>query len=383
MNASILATVETLFPARFHQSPSVVVSAPGRVNLIGEHTDYNDGFVLPAAINYSTWIAASQRDDRELHIVAHDVAGEYVSFHLDEVMQFDEVMPWSNYVRGVVQQLRKNNFTLCGANLLISGNVPAGAGLSSSASLEMAVIRALTDLSGEVIEPTAAALIGQATENEFVGCNCGIMDQLISARGQANSALLIDCRDLSARAVSIPEDWEILIVHSGVKRGLVESEYNLRRQQCEAAAQHFGKQSLRDVTLAELLAAKTVLEPLLFKRAHHVLSENARTLVAADALTRGDMSSLARVMAESHISMRDDFTITVPAIDRLVDILTRAGDGHAGARMTGGGFGGCAVAIAPQYLTPVLMKAVERDYQKQTGCEPTLILAKASAGAFM
>lgn len=382
MKALTHTLIADLFSAKFQQLPSVVVNAPGRVNLIGEHTDYNDGFVLPAAINYHTWVAASVRTDRQLHVVAHDFADQAVSFDLDDVMQPDAAMPWSNYVRGVVQELRNKNYQLCGGNLYIVGNVPAGAGLSSSASLEMALIRALTDLSGEQVEPTAAALMGQAAENNFVGCNCGIMDQLISARGETSCALLIDCRDLSTRSVSIPTDWEILIVHSGVKRGLVESEYNQRRAQCEAAAQHFGQSSLRDVSLEQLLGAEGQLDPALFKRARHVLTENIRTLNAAEALTQGDMPTLAQAMAESHASMRDDFTITTPTIDTLVDILVKAGQGQAGARMTGGGFGGCVVAIAPKTIIPQLMAAVERDYQAQTGCEPSLIPAVASAGAF-
>lgn len=382
MKALTQTLMTDLFSAKFQQLPSVSVNAPGRVNLIGEHTDYNDGFVLPAAINYHTWIAASARADRQLHVVAHNFSDQTVSFDLDEVMQPDPAMPWSNYVRGVVQELRNKNYQLCGGNLYIAGNVPAGAGLSSSASLEMALIRALTDLSGEPVEPTAAALMGQAAENNFVGCNCGIMDQLISARGETSCALLIDCRDLSARSVSIPTDWEILIVHSGVKRGLVESEYNQRRAQCEAAAQHFGQSSLRDVSLEQLLAAEGQLDAALFKRARHVLTENIRTLKAAEALTLGDMPTLAQAMAESHTSMRDDFNITTPEIDTLVEILVNAGQGQAGARMTGGGFGGCVVAIAPKSVIPQLMTAVERDYQAQTGCEPSLIPAVASAGAF-
>jgi len=376
------SVLKDLFFARFQRSPEVVVQAPGRVNLIGEHTDYNDGFVLPAAINYHTWIAAAPRDDRELHVVAHNFDNESVSFNLDAVMQQDPGIPWSNYVRGVVQELRKKNYHLRGGNLLIAGDVPAGAGLSSSASLEMAVIRALTALSGESVDPKVAALMGQAAENHFVGCNCGIMDQLISACGEESRALLIDCRDLSTRSVPIPQDWEILIVHSGVERGLVESEYNQRRQQCEAAAAYFGRTSLRDVSLEQLRSAETELDPLLFKRAHHVLSENLRTLLATDALTRGDMPQLARAMAESHASMRDDFNITTEAIDTLVELLVVAGQGQAGARMTGGGFGGCVVAIAPRKVIPQLMAAVERDYQKLTGNTPTLIPARASAGAF-
>ncbi len=370
------------FSVAFGKVPELIVQAPGRVNLIGEHTDYNDGFVLPAAINYSTWIAASPRDDRELHVVARDFNSQGVVINLDTPMRKDPDASWSNYVRGVVQELQKRDYRLAGGNFLISGNVPTGAGLSSSASLEVAVVRALTELSGEPIDPTDAALVGQAAENNFVGCNCGIMDQLISALGQESSALLIDCQDLSTRKVHIPGDWEILIAHSGVKRGLVESEYNQRRAQCETAAAFFGQSTLRDVGLHQLLAAEGKLDELSFRRARHVLSENDRTLLAAQALSAGDMTTLVRVMAESHDSMRDDFNITTPAIDRLVEILQQAGDGQAGARMTGGGFGGCVVAIAPAAIIPQLINAVEQQYQRDTGCIPTLIPAKASKGAF-
>ena len=370
------------FAAAFQHQPDLVVQAPGRVNLIGEHTDYNGGFVLPAAINYRTWIAASARRDRELQVVARDFGQQKVSFNLDDPMEKDASAPWSNYVRGVVQELRKKGFQLAGGNLYITGNVPAGAGLSSSASLEVAVVRALTELSGETIDATQAALIGQAAENNFVGCNCGIMDQLISARGQESSALLIDCQDLSTRAVSIPTDWEILIVHSGVKRGLVESEYNQRRTQCESAAAFFGQPTLRGVALQELLMAEGDLDNLSFRRARHVLTENARTQIAAEALSNGDLPTLVSVMAESHASMRDDFNITTPAIDRLVEILQVAGEGQAGARMTGGGFGGCVVSIAPGSVIPRLMQAVTDRYQAETGYVPTLIPARASSGAF-
>lgn len=374
--------LQEFFVAAYGQQPGLVVQAPGRVNLIGEHTDYNGGFVLPAAINYSTWIAAAPRNDRQLQVIARDFDNQRVIFNLDEPMLQDPAAPWSNYVRGVVGELQKKGYKLAGGDLYITGNVPAGAGLSSSASLEVAVVRALTELSGEVIDPTEAALVGQAAENNFVGCNCGIMDQLISARGQTSSALLIDCEDLSTRAVSIPADWEILIVHSGVKRGLVESEYNTRRTQCETAAAFFGQQTLRGVSIDQLQSAEGKLDALSFRRARHVLTENARTLRAADALSAGDMPTLIKAMAESHASMRDDFNITTPAIDRLVQILQTAGNGQAGARMTGGGFGGCVVSIAPAAVIPQLMKAVEELYEAETGCVPTLIPAKASAGAF-
>jgi galactokinase len=371
-----------LFKRYFDQTPLSVVQAPGRVNLIGEHTDYNGGFVLPAAINYSTRIAFSPRADRSLHVIAENFDAQKVVIDLDKLMHPDSNATWSNYARGVVQELQKRNYRLAGGNLLISGNVPAGAGLSSSASLEVALVRALLELSGETIDPTTAALVGQAAENNFVGCNCGIMDQLISALGQESSALLIDCQDLTTRTIPIPADWEILIVHSGVKRGLVESEYNQRRAQCEAVAKFFGHQTLRGVSLSQLLSAESALDTLSFRRARHVLTENERTLQAAAALNSGDMPTLVRVMAESHESMRVDFNITTPAIDRLVAILQQAGAGETGARMTGGGFGGCVVSIAPALIIPRLAAAVEQYYEADTGCIPRLIPARASKGAF-
>ncbi|MFY0663178.1 MAG: galactokinase [Natronospirillum sp.] len=375
-------TVAERFQHAFGVSAEFIVQAPGRVNLIGEHTDYNLGFVLPAAIDYGTWIATRADSGRSLEVVAYDFGGQRVSVMLDDKPQRDTEAPWADYVRGVVAQLRKRGFQLAGAQLLVTGNVPSGAGLSSSASFEIALIRALLAISGEPISPEMAAKVGQAAENEFVGIACGIMDQMVSALGQHNSALLIDCADLSAKPVVMPDDWGLLIVHSGVRRGLVESAYNQRRQECETVATYFGRRSLRDVTLDQLLAAEGILPSNQFQRARHVLTENARTLTAATALQSGDLQTLVRVMAESHDSMRDDFAITTPAIDQLVSLMQTAAAGRAGVRMTGGGFGGCVVALGEKACLPELAAVVERDYERSTGNHPTLIPAQASAGAF-
>lgn len=377
-----IRTLTEQFEARYQRKPSVLGQAPGRVNLIGEHTDYNEGFVLPAAIDYVNAVVAAPRHDRQVQATALDFQGQSVRFSLNEPMAHDPVSPWSDYLRGVVQALLAGGYQLCGADLIIHGNVPSGAGLSSSAALEMALIRALTALSEEPITSERAAQLGQRAENDFVGCNCGIMDQLVSAQGRAGKALLIDCRSLQTRAVPVPNDWSLLVVDSGVTRGLVESEYNLRREQCEAAAAFFGAGRLREVTLEQLRAAEGELEPLLYHRAHHVLSENERTLRAADALGRGDMNTLATVMMESHRSMRDDFDISTPAIDTLVALLARAARGQAGVRMTGGGFGGCVIALARTEDLPTLQAAVEAEYSARTGCRARLIPAKASDGAF-
>ncbi|MFC3852004.1 galactokinase [Salinispirillum marinum] len=388
MNALTQADVQAHFQAAFGHVPEILVQAPGRVNVIGEHTDYNLGFVLPAAINYGTWIACSGSTgsgvaSRQLTVVAQDFSAQRVTVDLDAEPVRDTAAPWADYVRGVVQQLRRRNFNLTGGELLVTGNVPSGAGLSSSASFEIALIRALLALSGEQIDPADAARVGQAAENEFVGIACGIMDQLVSALGQKNSALLIDCANLHTTPVRMPDDWGILIVHSGVRRGLVESAYNQRRQECEAVAKHFAAYSLRDVALPDLLAAEAQLDATAFRRARHVLTENARTLVAADAMKQGELAVIQRVMGESHASMRTDFDITTPAIDQLVSIMQDAAHGQAGVRMTGGGFGGCVVALGRQSVLPTLARAVEQQYQTLTGCTPTIIPALPSDGAFV
>jgi len=374
--------VAAMFKACYGNDAQWLVSAPGRVNLIGEHTDYNGGFVLPMAIDYRVWIAVEPTDNRVIEIVAANVSREHVSINLDLPVQSDPDHAWSNYVRGVIQQLQQGGYRLTGGRWLIAGDVPEGAGLSSSAALEMAVIRALTCSSGESVDAVVAAKIGQAAENEFVGCQCGIMDQLISACGEENHALLIDCHSLDVKPVAIPKQWGVLIVHSGVKRGLVGSEYNLRRQQCEQAAVDMDVASLRDATLEQMLSAETQMDPIVFRRARHVLTENVRTRTAAQALASQDLDTLVTTMKTSHDSMRDDFGITTPEIDLLVNLLSDAGEGQCGARMTGGGFGGCVVVVAPIERIPSLEAAVRARYFEQTGCRPRFYVVKASDGAF-
>lgn len=240
------------FRAAFGAEPALQVQAPGRVNLIGEHTDYNDGFVLPCAIDFGTCVAARPRDDDQVQIVAADCDGAIDRFCVGTAIPHHEHAAWANYARGMVQMLAARGLALRGADLAVAGDVPQGAGLSSSASFEVAIGQAFKSLQGLALDPTELALTAQRAENEFVGCNCGIMDQLISARGQAGHALLIDCRSLDAEPVRLPPDLAVMIVHSRVKRGLVDSEYNTRRRQCEAAARHYGVPALRDVDLERL-----------------------------------------------------------------------------------------------------------------------------------
>ena len=382
MTSPLLPRVAASFRAAFAAEPSCIVQAPGRVNLIGEHTDYNDGFVLPCAIDFHTLIAARARDDAVVRVVASDYGDALDEFRLDAAITSRPDALWANYVRGVVKMLLEHGVALRGADLAISGNVPQGAGLSSSAALEVAVGQAFKSLLGiEGLSATELAQIGQRAENQFVGMNCGIMDQLISARGERGHALLIDCRSLDARAVPLPQGVAVMIVHSRVKRGLVESEYNTRRAQCEAAARHYRVAALRDVDIVALERGAAGLDAVTLRRARHIVTENQRTLDAAEALSAGELQRLGALMAESHVSMRDDFQITVPAIDRLVEIAQRSIGNAGGARLTGGGFGGCIVAVLPEALVDETRAAIEANYRAPGGEAATIYVCHASAGA--
>jgi galactokinase len=369
---------EAAFAVAFGGAPDLVVQAPGRVNLIGEHTDYNDGFVLPCAIDSGTVVVARGREDATLAAVAADYGAERDRIALDAPIA--HAGGWRDYVRGVAEMLRREGLAR-GAEVALAGDVPRGAGLSSSASLEVALAAALARLGGLKLDPTRIALVAQKAENEFVGCACGIMDQLVSARAVEGHALLIDCRTLDCRPVPMPEGLAVLVIHSGIARGLVDGAYNERRAQCEAAARHYGVAALRDLDGERLLADCEGLDPVAFRRARHVVTENARTLAAAEALAKGDLARLGALMAASHASMRDDFEITLPAIDRLVEIAAQAIGGEGGARMTGGGFGGCVVALAPEAAVERVRAAVQRDYRAPDGNSATFMVCRPSAGA--
>ena len=382
MTTTPASTAAAAFAQAFGRAPDRLVQAPGRVNLIGEHTDYNDGFVLPCAIDHGTVVAAGMRTDARVRVVAADYDGALDEFRLDAPIEPRPDAVWPNYVRGVAKHLLEHGLALRGADLALAGDVPQGAGLSSSASLEVAVVQAFKTLQSlTALSPTDMALIAQRAENRFVGCNCGIMDQLICALGQAGHALLLDCRSLQARAVPLPAGVAVLIVNSRVRRGLVDSQYNLRRRQCETAAQHFGVTALRDATLAMLATRGAGLDPVALRRARHVVTENQRTLDACDALAAGDLRRMGELMAASHASMRDDFEITVPPIDRLVEILQEAIGPEGGARMTGGGFGGCAVALLPESRVAAAVAAVESRYRSPAGEAAAVYVCRAAAGA--
>ena len=378
---SLKENTQPLFAEKFGYPATHVIQAPGRVNLIGEHTDYNDGFVLPCAIDYQTVISCAPRQERTVRVIAADYDNQTDEFSLDAPIIAHDTQQWSNYVRGVVKHLMKRSDKFGGVDMVISGNVPQGAGLSSSASLEVAVGTVFQQLYHLPLDGAQIALNGQEAENQFVGCNCGIMDQLISALGKKDSALLIDCRSLGTKAVPMPQGAAVIIINSNFKRTLVGSEYNTRREQCETGARFFQQPALRDVTLDEFNAVASELDPLVAKRVRHVLTENARTVEAADALAKGDLARMGVLMAESHASMRDDFEITVPQIDTLVEIVKDAIGDKGGVRMTGGGFGGCVVALVPDGLVETVRDAVSAQYEARTGIKETFYVCKASQGA--
>jgi galactokinase len=366
------------FNQHFGAAPALIARAPGRVNLIGEHTDYNGGFVLPCAISKQTMVAVGARDDGRFRIISADLGGAAAEFSVDQAAA-PGTETWSNYVRGMIDGLRQEGARLTGADIAIMGDMPQGTGLSSSAALENAAGLALAALGGiPDIDRSLLAKLGQRTEHLFVGCKCGIMDQLVSAAAIEGSALLIDCRSLETQPVAIPADLAIMIVQSGIERGLVDGEYNARREQCEKAAAHYGVAALRDL---EVTPEPGELDPLVWRRARHVISENTRTLAAAEALRSGNLSTLGQLMAQSHASMRDHFEITLPAIDRLVDILCDAVGKNGGARMTGGGFGGAVVALLPQEEVDRVVEAVTSKYFTPTGDSPEILIERASAGA--
>jgi galactokinase len=381
MNAqdqALLDRVTNSFAVQFGHAPDLVVRAPGRVNLIGEHTDYNDGFVLPCAIGPANMVAISKRDDDRVDVVAADFDDARDSFALTPPPERNLSQPWADYVRGTFLALQNDGHALSGAKIAIAGNLPKGAGLSSSAALAVAVGKANLALNGIDIDNRRLAQIAQKAECDFVGTQCGIMDQLISAQGKADHALLIDCRSLEVTDILIPDDVAIMIVHSGVTRGLVDGHYNERRRQCEAAAAAMGVSALRDADLDNLAAA--VLDAVTTARARHVITENQRTLDAADALAKNDLAALGRLMAQSHASMRDDFEITIPAIDDLVALLQNAIGDQGGARMTGGGFGGAAVAIMPHARVADVQASIKAAHKTPNGDAPLIMIERPGPG---
>ena len=376
---SLQATVVEKFADIFDGQPTIVARAPGRVNLIGEHTDYNAGFVLPMAIDRAVWIALRPRDDNKVMLYSIDLndSGE---IDLDEALVKDESHSWFEYVRGVAWALQEEGHSLNGWEGVMAGNVPIGSGLSSSAALQMAVSRAFAAVSEIAWDNAKMALMVQRVENKWMGVNTGIMDQMISASGEDGSALLIDCRSLETMLVPLPTGTKVIILDTAVRRGLVDSKYNERRSQCEEAADYLGKSALRDVSLEEFIKAAPELAPLTRKRARHVVTEDARTLQAVEAMRDGDAVKLGLLMNASHESLKDDFEVTVFELDKIVEIA-RAQDGCYGARMTGAGFGGCAVALVAEDSADAFTTAVSAEYEAATGLKPNIYVTVATDGA--
>lgn len=343
------ATLGERFEERCGRKAAEIFRAPARVNLIGEHTDYNDGFVMPAAIDLGTFVAVSQRSDRRLavHSMQFDQSCE---------INIDTAKPrgdWTDYVGGVAVMLERAGFRIGGANLLIASDVPLGAGLSSSAALEVAVALALAP---EGIEPTTLAKLCQRAENEFVGVQCGIMDQFVACHARAGTLLMLDCRSLEYAYVRLPGGVKLVIANTMVRHDLAAGEYNKRRAECAKAAAYFGK-SLRDVTLPEVVGA--AMPDLLRRRARHVVTENARVMEARAGLDRGDLRTFGNAMSRSHASLRDDYEVSCAELDALV-AMTRDLRGVHGSRMTGGGFGGCTISLVEERHLDEVRRALMR-----------------------
>ncbi|MBK6328526.1 MAG: galactokinase [Chloroflexi bacterium] len=366
------------FTARFGARPSHIVRAPGRVNLIGEHTDYNDGFVLPMAIDRTIWIALRPRSDRRVMLHSLDLQPA-ADFSLDDLKHTEG--GWTEYVKGMAWALQGANLALQGWEGVSAGDIPVGAGLSSSAALELAVARAFAAVSGFAWEPAQMARLAQLAENKWVGVNCGIMDQMISAAGKAGHALLIDCRTLDTTLAPLPPGTAVVIMDTATRRGLVDSAYNERRSQCETAARFFAVPALRDVSLETFAAHAAELDNLTRQRARHVISENQRTLDAMTAMRQQNAYALGQLINASHASLRDDFAVSSPELNQIVDCAQRQTDVCFGARMTGAGFGGCAVALVRDSSAKAFAAAVAACYQAASGLQPNIYICQAADGA--
>jgi galactokinase len=363
--------------ARLHGcAASGILRAPGRVNLIGEHTDYNDGFVLPMAIDRYTWIALRPRDDGRVRLRSLDLE-TLVEFALADERPLH--LDWGEYVRGVSWALRQEGYELRGWDGLVASDVPIGAGLSSSAALEVAVARAFCQVSGIPWQARSMALLAQRAENEWVGLQCGAMDQIASACCRSGHALLLDCRDLSSQDVPIAENVRVLILDTGTRRSLSDSRYNQRREECDRAAAALGTVSLRTIGPHDLARRSSELDSLELRRARHVVTENVRVRQAATALRDGDGQRLGQLMNASHDSLRHDFDVSTPALDTIVQ-CARASDACLGARMTGAGFGGCAVALVRAEQAQQIAATIAADYQAATGIEPAVYVCQPSSG---
>lgn len=357
--------------------------APGRVNLIGEHTDYNEGFVMPGAITFDTSVACAANNSRQLTVRS---AQEKQTFNL----ALDQAIPqrrgnWTDYVRGVHLEVSRLTGESRGASILIDGHVPIGAGLSSSAALEVAAALAFLAIAGKTVDTAEVAKMCQRAENNFVGARCGIMDQFSSVSGRADHAVLLDCRSLEARYVRLPEHFQIVICNSMVKHSVAAGEYNQRRAECEKSVSYLRSKipeikSLRDVTFDDLQQYGSGLSNALLRRCRHVIRENARVLQAARAFENHDLGSAGELMYESHVSLRDDYQVSCRELDLLVQFASKI-EGVYGARMTGGGFGGCTVNLVHQDAIEQFKRELSARYERETGIRPEIYITALANGA--
>ncbi|MGE5530622.1 MAG: galactokinase [Bacteroidota bacterium] len=368
------------FAERFQRSTdqAIVVRAPGRLNLLGEHTDYNGGFVLPIAIDRATWIVAALADHQVR--IWSEAKGEQDIFDPAAIAHAG-TSPWTSYVRGVLWALGEQGIAIGGADLLIAGDLPLSAGVSSSASLETAAALAFLALAGREMAPRDVALLCQHAEHEFAGVNCGIMDQFAVGLSQANHALLLDCRSLETRAVPLAGDAPVFFVcDTGKPRTLAASAYNQRRAECEGAAHHFGVESLRDVTLPMIDSDREQLGETVYRRCRHVISENERVLQAPEAMARGDWDTFGILLQQSHASLRDDYEVSCDELDIMCE-LAQQHPGCLGARMVGAGFGGCAMAAVERGAVEGFGEVLANKYRTATSREPRIFAVQAAAGA--
>lgn len=364
------------FEERFGATPAWVVRSPGRVNLIGEHTDYNEGFVLPMAIDRAVGLALRPRRDDRVLLHSLDQA-EPADFRLGALERAPS--GWAEYPKGMARALLDEGHALVGFEGIVASDVPIGSGLSSSAALEMAVGLAFARASGFPFDGVEMARCGQRAENDWVGARTGIMDQMVCANAEPGAALLIDCRSLATRPVALPEGVAIVVMDTMTRHDHTSSGYNERRTSCEAAAAALGLAALRDASEADLDAAAAGLEPRVRRRARHVVSENRRVLEAVEAMQAADVPWLGRLMDASHASLRDDFEVSSEALDQMVAIAREAPGCH-GARMTGGGFGGCAIALVDAPEAEALAASVAARYAEATGRRPDVFATHASGG---
>jgi len=370
------------FKQRFGRAPRWLVAAPGRVNLIGEHTDYNDGFVLPMGIDRYTVIAASPNNTHQINL--HSATTNSAAI-IDLNGPVERGQPeWANYSRGVIAGVQRLGWQLSGCDALVDSNVPLGGGLSSSAALEVATATLLEASADRALDPVEKALLCQRAEHEFAGVPCGIMDQFTSVLAKENHLLLLDCRSRSTELVPLTDpSISVLIINTNVRHELTGGEYAQRRAQCEAAARALSVPALRDATMANLEAARPRLDPITFRRARHVITEIERTLQAARAIRASDWPTAGRLMYASHASLRDDFEVSCPELDLVVELAQSIGEtgGVIGCRMTGGGFGGCTVGLVKTDSIARISESVSKKYHERTGIEPTLFVSRPAGGA--